>query len=139
MVPATMQAVMTTGHGGFDKLELREVPVPAPSADEVLVEVAACGMNNTEIWTSEGRYGNDRNPEALAGVGRATSSPCSHTSPPGACGRYSTAPTRSPRLCRHSATSSPRVSSVTSCCCRAEAHRPFEISVPFSEEAPSPQ
>lgn len=52
----TMMAVVTTGNGGFDKLEYREVARPEPSADEVLIEVLAAGVNNTEINTRLGWY-----------------------------------------------------------------------------------
>ncbi|AGB38978.1 Zn-dependent oxidoreductase, NADPH:quinone reductase [Natronococcus occultus SP4] len=60
MVPETMRAVLLTGHGGLEKLEYREdVPVPQPGADDVLVKVDACGLNNTDIWTREAAYGED--------------------------------------------------------------------------------
>ena len=53
----TMRAVLLTGHGGLDQLEYREdVPVPVPRADEVLIEVHACGINNTDINTRTGWY-----------------------------------------------------------------------------------
>ncbi|MDH3500454.1 MAG: alcohol dehydrogenase family protein [Acidimicrobiia bacterium] len=56
-LPDTMRAVVLTGHGGLDKLEYRDdVPVPTPEPDEVLIEVAACGMNNTDINTRIGWY-----------------------------------------------------------------------------------
>src|SRR5262245_22039879 len=62
-----MQAVLLTGHGGLDKLELRnDVPTPVAGADEVLIEVSACGMNNTDIWVREGAYGTDDDPGAVA-------------------------------------------------------------------------
>jgi NADPH:quinone reductase-like Zn-dependent oxidoreductase len=52
-----MRAVVLTGHGGLDKLEYREdMAVPQPGADEVLIEVGACGMNNTDINTRTGWY-----------------------------------------------------------------------------------
>jgi NADPH:quinone reductase-like Zn-dependent oxidoreductase len=36
--PATMRAVLLTGNGGYDKLELRDdVPVPVPGPCDVLV------------------------------------------------------------------------------------------------------
>src|SRR3989304_8623765 len=60
MIPETMRAMLLTGFGGYEKLEYRlDVPVPTPSGDEVLVKVAACGVNNTDIWTREGAYGTD--------------------------------------------------------------------------------
>jgi NADPH:quinone reductase-like Zn-dependent oxidoreductase len=52
----TMKAVVTTGNGGYDKLEYRDVPVPKPEAGEVLVKVLAAGVNNTEINTRLGWY-----------------------------------------------------------------------------------
>ena len=52
--------MVLTGFGGYDKLEYRtDVKVPTPTRDEVLIEVAACGVNNTDIWTREGAYGTD--------------------------------------------------------------------------------
>ena len=52
MIPEQMTAVLLIGHGGLDKLQLRhDVPVPIPNADEVLIKVAAAGINNTDINT----------------------------------------------------------------------------------------
>ncbi|MDO8108137.1 zinc-binding dehydrogenase [Isoptericola sp. b441] len=53
---ATMHAVVTTGVGGYDRLEYREVPVPTPGADELLVRVLAAGVNNTDLNTRVGWY-----------------------------------------------------------------------------------
>lgn len=52
----TMMAVVTTGSGGYDKLVYREVPVPTPGPGEVLLQVLAAGINNTEINTRLGWY-----------------------------------------------------------------------------------
>ncbi len=52
----TMKAVVTTGNGGYEKLHYRDVPVPAPGPGEVLIKVAAAGVNNTEINTRLGWY-----------------------------------------------------------------------------------
>ena len=66
-LPKTMTAMLLTGHGGPDKLELRhDVPVPRPGPGEVLVEVSACGMNNTDIKVREGSYGAEDDPDAVA-------------------------------------------------------------------------
>lgn len=52
-----MYAMVLTGHGDFDRLEYRtSYPVPTPGADEVLIRVTACGMNNTDINTRTGWY-----------------------------------------------------------------------------------
>jgi NADPH:quinone reductase-like Zn-dependent oxidoreductase len=57
MTPATMSAAVLTGHGGLDKLEYRtDVPVPRPGPGEVLVQVAAAAVNNTDINTRIGWY-----------------------------------------------------------------------------------
>ena len=53
---ATMMAVVTTGNGGLDRLDYREVPVPTPAPGEVLLQVLAAGVNNTEINTRLGWY-----------------------------------------------------------------------------------
>jgi D-arabinose 1-dehydrogenase-like Zn-dependent alcohol dehydrogenase len=58
--PAVMRAVVLTGHGGFDKLDLRnDVPVPQPGRGEVLIRVTAAGVNNTDINTRVGWYAKD--------------------------------------------------------------------------------
>ncbi|MBC6439707.1 MAG: alcohol dehydrogenase family protein [Rhodospirillales bacterium] len=52
-----MTAVVLTGHGGIDMLHYREdVAVPSLAADEVLIRVAAAGINNTDINTRIGWY-----------------------------------------------------------------------------------
>ncbi|MFJ4439618.1 zinc-binding dehydrogenase [Streptomyces sp. NPDC088923] len=63
----TMRAVRITGHGGPEVMRLAEVPVPAPGAGEVLVEVSAVALNNTDLWTRQGAYGTPEDPEALSG------------------------------------------------------------------------
>jgi NADPH:quinone reductase-like Zn-dependent oxidoreductase len=56
-IPTTMTGVILTGHGGFDKVEYRDdLQVPTPAADEVLIRVAAAGINNTDINTRIGWY-----------------------------------------------------------------------------------
>ena len=51
-----MKAVVTTGNGGYDKLDYRDVPGPVPEQGEVLIRVLAAGVNNTEINTRLGWY-----------------------------------------------------------------------------------
>ena len=60
MTPQTMTAVLLTGLGGFDCLQVRDdVPVPRPGAGEVLVKVSAAAVNNTDINTRIGWYAPD--------------------------------------------------------------------------------
>ena len=52
-----MRAVWLTGHGGLEKLVLRrDIRVPHPNPREVLIRVAAAGVNNTDINTRTAWY-----------------------------------------------------------------------------------
>ena len=53
---ATMKAVVTTGNGGYEKLDYRDVPIPKIAENEALLQVLAAGVNNTEINTRLGWY-----------------------------------------------------------------------------------
>jgi NADPH:quinone reductase-like Zn-dependent oxidoreductase len=65
-----MRAMLLTGHGGPDKLQLHDAwPLPEIAPDEVLVKVGACGINNTDIWVREGAYGSADDPDAVASFG----------------------------------------------------------------------
>ena len=54
-----MKAVVFDRTGGPEVLELREVPDPVPRADQVLVEVKACGINHLDLWVRQGLRGLD--------------------------------------------------------------------------------
>ncbi|MEV8047190.1 zinc-binding dehydrogenase [Streptomyces griseoluteus] len=66
-VPETMRAVRISEHGGPEVLEVTETAVPTPQAGEVLVQISAVALNNTDLWTREGAYGRPGDPEALSG------------------------------------------------------------------------
>lgn len=51
-----MKAVVTAGNGGYDKLQCRVVKFPILEVGEVLLQVLAAGINNTEINTRIGWY-----------------------------------------------------------------------------------
>jgi putative PIG3 family NAD(P)H quinone oxidoreductase len=52
-----MRAVVTSGAGGLDVLAVGEVPDPgAPGAGEVLISVAAAGVNRADIAQRQGNY-----------------------------------------------------------------------------------
>ncbi|MFT4517792.1 MAG: NADPH:quinone reductase-like Zn-dependent oxidoreductase [Halioglobus sp.] len=56
-IPKIMRGVWLTGHGGLDKLEVRnDIPVPQPTANDVIIRVSAAGVNNTDINTRTGWY-----------------------------------------------------------------------------------
>lgn len=56
-IPELMAGVLLTGHGGLDRIQYRtDIPVPLPGRGEVLIKVAAAGVNNTDINTRIGWY-----------------------------------------------------------------------------------
>lgn len=54
-----MKAIVFDRFGGPEVMEYREAPDPAPRADEVLVEVKACGVNHLDLWVRQGLRGLD--------------------------------------------------------------------------------
>lgn len=57
ILPDVMRGVVLTGHGGTDRLVYREdLALPCVGDDEVLIAVAAAGVNNTDINTRIGWY-----------------------------------------------------------------------------------
>ena len=70
--PKTMKAVLLKGYGGFEQLEYREdVGVPVPQAGEVLIRVAAAGINNTDINTRTGWYSKGVSEGTTADAGKS--------------------------------------------------------------------
>jgi NADPH:quinone reductase len=59
----TARAVVAPAYGGPEKLEVREVEVPAPGAGEVTIEVRAAGVNPVDFKLFSGARGAD--PDAL--------------------------------------------------------------------------
>jgi 2-desacetyl-2-hydroxyethyl bacteriochlorophyllide A dehydrogenase len=53
---ANMRAVRYHEHGGRDVLQVDEVDDPEPAADEVLVDVAAAGINPVDTYFRDGSY-----------------------------------------------------------------------------------
>lgn len=57
VTPDTMRAALLLGRGGPEMLEVRDdVPLPVVSPEDALIEVSACGVNNTDINTRVGWY-----------------------------------------------------------------------------------
>jgi NADPH:quinone reductase-like Zn-dependent oxidoreductase len=62
MTSSTMSGVALTGHGGPECLSWRtDLPRPTPANGEVLIAVAAAGVNNTDINTRVGWYSKGEN------------------------------------------------------------------------------
>jgi alcohol dehydrogenase len=60
MIPKTMSAIHLTHHGGPEALIWRDdIPVPTPGKGQILVQVLAAGVNNTDINTRIGWYSSD--------------------------------------------------------------------------------
>ena len=55
-LPATMTAIAISRPGGPDVLVAEQRPLPQPGPGEVLVKVAAAGVNRPDISQREGRY-----------------------------------------------------------------------------------
>src|SRR4051794_25619454 len=51
-----MRAIVITGVGGSEVLELAEVPIPEPRGAEVRVRVRACGVNRADLMQCRGAY-----------------------------------------------------------------------------------
>jgi NADPH:quinone reductase-like Zn-dependent oxidoreductase len=58
-LPKQMRGVFLTGHGGLDKLEIRnDIPVPKPGPWDILILVRGAAVNNTDINTRKAWYSN---------------------------------------------------------------------------------
>ena len=55
-IPQTMTCIQITSPGGPETLQRTRRPVPAPAAGEVLVQVAAAGVNGPDIYQRQGLY-----------------------------------------------------------------------------------
>ena len=52
------RALVVPRHGGSEVLQVQEVPEPTPQDGEVLVDVAAVGVNFIDVYQREGVYPN---------------------------------------------------------------------------------
>src|SRR3954471_24635887 len=52
----TMRAVAAPNPGGAEALQIVERPVPQPGCGEVLIKVAAAGLNGADLLQRQGRY-----------------------------------------------------------------------------------
>lgn len=69
-LPSTMKGVQLTQHGGLDSLKINpSIPVPSLTPNDVLIEVKAAGVNNTDLNTRIGWYSKGDNDADDAGWG----------------------------------------------------------------------
>ena len=66
--PTMMTAVVIDGKGGPEVLVPREVPVPAPGAGQILVKVAAAGVNRPDVQQRLGAYPPPKGHSPLPGL-----------------------------------------------------------------------
>src|SRR5690606_41566623 len=55
-LPETMKAIDVARAGGPEVLEIVRRPTPTPADEEVLIEVAAAGLNRADILQRRGHY-----------------------------------------------------------------------------------
>lgn len=55
-LPATMQCIEITAPGGPEVLQLSQRPLPAPEVGQVLIRVAAAGINRPDVFQRQGGY-----------------------------------------------------------------------------------
>src|SRR5215213_5958077 len=68
-VPATMRALQQTSLNGPQDLRLvTDAPVPSPAPGEVLIRVAAAGVNFVDISQARGTFAGGPRPPYLAGI-----------------------------------------------------------------------
>ncbi len=56
VLPQAMHAIAISAPGGPEVLELAQVPVPVPGAGEILIKVAAAGVNRPDCLQRAGHY-----------------------------------------------------------------------------------
>ena len=54
-----MDAQLLLKHGDRYSYQYTRLEIPDVLSNQVLIRVLACGINNTDIWTREGLYGDD--------------------------------------------------------------------------------
>jgi NADPH:quinone reductase-like Zn-dependent oxidoreductase len=71
-LPSHMKGVVLTHHGDLDALSFRhDLPLPIPAATDVVIKVAAAGVNNTDINTRKGWYTKDDSTDVESWNGEA--------------------------------------------------------------------
>ena len=53
-----MKAIEITQTGGPEVMQMRDLAIPEPQRGEVLIQIAASGINFVDVFVREGRFGN---------------------------------------------------------------------------------
>lgn len=67
-----MKAIRVAQHGGPEVLRLEEVPTPSPGPGQVLIKIAAAGVNPVDTYIRSGNYGVSQLPYTPGGDGAGT-------------------------------------------------------------------
>ena len=70
-----MRAILRTGFGGPDVLQIREIPDPEPEAGHVVIEVKAFGLNHAELHMRIGKWAEIADVSGIECVGVVKSCP----------------------------------------------------------------
>lgn len=54
LIPKTMRAIVCTEPGPLSVLQIKNIPVPIPTAGQVLVKILGFGINRAEMYTRQG-------------------------------------------------------------------------------------
>src|SRR4029077_8463895 len=55
-IPKTMRAAVIEQFGGIEQIKIKEVPVPKPGADEVLIRIEAAGVGVWDVLERQGGF-----------------------------------------------------------------------------------
>src|SRR6266571_8994019 len=70
-----MRAILRTGFGGPEVLEIREIPEPEPKAGHAVIEVKAFGINHAEMHMRKGEWAEIADVSGIECVGVVKSCP----------------------------------------------------------------
>ena len=68
LLPTRMMQISYDGVGGASVLRVGEAPVPVPAEGQVLIEVAAAGVNRPDLIQREGKYPAPKSESAIPGL-----------------------------------------------------------------------
>ena len=76
-IPKTMKAIILKANGDYEQLQyVEDYNVPTPKENEVLIQIKAAAINNTDINTRIGWYSkNDNNAEDASWTGESLTFP----------------------------------------------------------------